>query len=659
VHRILLVLALAIPLLFAGSAAAPASFGPVPADSAAKPKKCKKGKVKVKVGKRSACRPLKKVFPKPKAGDPRQLVTQSVLRTDWSRLRNRRGKRIPSLPKLIRKLGPRAPALLARAASRGVARVDALEARATGARAAARARAAQASRDCAVNSGGARQQDTFTTRSGGTSASVTSTLGPEGAGMAIELSGNGMSVKVDMDLGLCDPNEVEAPQCPTSVGRLQGEIRYKLRVGIEVRRGDEEVWSQLVDVTRRTKLDGWNEIDAKLEQLDVDDVETSTFRLGGSSRAYPPITIKNKLVRRTQVDMRSGTYDPGRSEIDVTIDTEGLFGPDRSDAEAEAERKGQADADRQFRAVIDKAISGYRSRESGWQSPGACAEMRFSPASNTLTLRGGDSGSFTASAIAKSDGGMSELDARLSEIENAGFSPTRAGGQQAHFNYDHVNGSAPPGSKVRVKVHATSKAGVAEGKWEQNIRPPFEINKIAGNFSGSFTQPVGSRTARVTWNGGATFLRDLPPGFPGAAGGFTLSAGHVTFQYSGGNILGHAACNMRGSASVDLFQAGSGAVGVFPLDEMRPFEQGPHDYNAEAGFGFGPMVTLTMENCVPGAASEEGKQYTIPVGFVPLDTGQSLQRSPDGIHYNGSNTQSGSGITTEWHWTLTGEKVGP
>jgi hypothetical protein len=49
----------------AAPSAAEASFGAVPADSAAKKKRCKKGQVKVKVGKRVSCRALKKVMPDP------------------------------------------------------------------------------------------------------------------------------------------------------------------------------------------------------------------------------------------------------------------------------------------------------------------------------------------------------------------------------------------------------------------------------------------------------------------------------------------------------------------------------------------------------------------------------------------------------------------
>ena len=644
-RRSILVLLLVVPLLVVEPAGA--HFGTVPADPAAK--KCKKGKVRVKVGKRRRCVALRKAFPKPKAGDPRKLFTQGVLRRDLSRLRNRRGKHIPSLPKLIRKAGPRAPALLTRATSRGLTRLDAMAVSATGA-----SLRAQAAAGCDNLRQAPRQRDNFTQRSGGTSATVGVSLGPDGASMGIELTGNEFSVSVDIDMGLCDPNEVEAPSCPTAVGRLQGKIRYKFKVAISVSRGSEDVWSQASEVTRRTTLDGFNEVDAKLDGLDIDDVETSNFRLGGSSREFPPMSIRTKIVRRTHVDMRSGSYDPGQSEVDATINMEGLYGPDRDDAEADFERKARTDADRQFRAVIEKSINGYKTREEGWQNPNTCARLKFSPVKSSLTLRAGASGSFTVTAIANEDGGESELDATLTQLQNARFEPTRAGGQRAQFSYRDVAPATTTGQKMGAKVRATSKAGVAEDTWEQDLEPPFLINQIAGNFSGSYTQPaVGGRTSRVTWTGAGTFKRQAPDTFPGAVGSYLLIAGQANYHFSGGDISGRP-CDMRGSEFVDLFQDGSGSIGVQPVDQQRPYSRGPHDYGGEAGPGFGPMVTLTSENCDPGGEEFEGDTYEYPIPIAALDTGDAQQRSPDGIQYEGSYSQSGGGATHEWTWVLTG-----
>ena len=650
--------ALAVPA--AAPLAAQASFGTVPVEHAAKPKKkCKKRQVKVKVGKRVSCRPLKQAFPRPKKGDPRKLVTNFVVQKDWSHLRTRRGKRLPSLPRLVRQAGPGASTLLARATSRGLARLDSMAAASVArARGSARALAAAGCDDLAR---APSQTSRFTQGGGGggPSASVGVTMGPDGASLGIELSGNDMTVSLDMDMGLCDPNEVEAPDCPTAVGKLEGLIRYKFKVNVQVTRGGTDVWSQGMEVTRRTKLVGWNEVDAKLEQLDIEDLETSTFRLGGTTRAFPPISIRTKLERRTQVDMRSGSYEPGRSNVEVTISMEGLSGPDREEAEGEAERKARTDGDQQFRAVVEKAIAGYRSRESEWQTPRKCADLKFNAPSNSLTLSPNSTGSFNATAIAKSDGQPSELDARLSEMQNASFSPTRAGGQRAQFSYENVASGAPPGSKARAKVRATSKAGVAEDTWEQLIKPPFEINEIEGNFSGTFTQVTSIGTSRVSWTGAGTFVRQTPPGIAGATGSYLLKAGIASFHFSGLTLVGGADCDMSGSTVVDLFQDAGGSIGVTPVDFMKPFEQGPHNYGGSVSLGPDPMVTLTQENCIPEAASEEGKQYEYPVGYPPLQMGPAQRLSPDGIDYSGSYSDSQGGLTYEWTWVLTGRKTPP
>jgi hypothetical protein len=643
VHRAFPIAAVAAILVAAAPASAAAS--PVGNAVAAAKKKCKKQQVRVKINDRRLCRPPRKALPRPKAGDPRLLLVRSVFGRDWSRFRDRRGTKARSLPKLIRGLGPRAPALLAKATARGIARLDAL---AAGSASAARAAAA----GCSDTPKGPRRQDSFTSDGGdGTQARVTATVGADGAAMAMELSGHGLTVKLDLDFG-CDPEDVQAPSCPTAVGRLRGEIRYKLRAGVEVSRGGEDVWSQVMDVTRRTQLDGWTDVDAKLDRLDVEDVEISNFRLGGSTRGHPPISVRTKVIRRTQVDMRSGAYVPDRSDINVTVDTEGLGGPDRADVEDDIAEQSRAEADRQFRAIVDKAISGYRDREQRWQEPKKCAELRFSPVSNTLRLRPGQGGSFTATAIAKQDGAASELDGKLSNQVNATFSPTRAGGQQARFDYTVA--SATAGGKVSATVRATSKAGVDEATWEQPVEPPFEINKIAGNFSGRQTIPVGGRTGTISWTGGGTFER-TPQGAPGATGSYILKAGSATFTFSGGYILGDAVCDMSGSAFVDLFQHGGGDISVSPVGS--PFEQGPHDYSGGVFVGPTATVTLTLSSCED--PDFNGETRTVPVvqgGAAPFTTGQAPQQSPDGIHYDGSYSQSASGISTEWTWVLTGSK---
>ena len=188
-----------------------------PADSAAKKKRCKKGRaVRVAVPrKRVSCVRARRVLPKPKRGDPRLLLARSAFGRDWSGVRGRRGKRAQSLPKLVRKLGPRAPRLLSRVTARGLGVIDE--------RAAATAGAQSAATGCRDVPPGTRQQDSFTSSAGGVRATVTSTLGSDGAQLGMELTGNEFTITATLDFGACEPNEVEAPTRPTAAGQLNGD----------------------------------------------------------------------------------------------------------------------------------------------------------------------------------------------------------------------------------------------------------------------------------------------------------------------------------------------------------------------------------------------------------------------------------------------------
>ena len=629
-------LLLALP---AESVAAPPSAAPA---VAAKKKKCKGGRVRVKIGKHVTCRPARKVLPKPRAGDQRLIVTRAVVGGDFSRLRNRRGKRAPSLPKLVRKLGPRAPALLSRMTSRGVARLDALAV-------AAGPRAFAAAAGC-NGAQGAQQQSSFTSSDGGTSATVTATLGPDGAAMVLELSGNGMTVTLDLDLGLCDPNELEAPQCPTAAGQLDGQIRYSLRVAVKVTRGTADVWSQAVEVKRKTRLQGFTEVDAKLDQLDVDDVETSTVALGGGMRGFPPISIRTRIARHTQVDMRSGSYEPGRSDIQVSVDTAGLGGPDRAEVEDGLAERGRAAADNQFRAIVDKAIAGYRSRETAWQTPKKCAQLRFSPAPNTVRLRRSQQGSFTATAIAKQDGNPSELDARLSSPVNATFSPARAGGQRARFEY-RVTGTAR--DRVKATIRATSKAGVDEETWQQPVDVPAPLpTRYGGTVSGTgvydATELGTGNSLRGTWSATFMALKAAMPPFPGSTMvNYQLLSGSLHY-----NFTGHVGdCEVAGSGSIDLgAQPDLQGVAVLAV-----FDEVPRRYQLQLPMPLSGKVTGTKSDCED--PDDEGDDFDwfvaagLPaIAFAPLPGG------PVGADWKITGTRSGDtgpgSPDQTWQWSL-------
>jgi hypothetical protein len=613
-------------------------------DSAAKrkAKKCRKGKVRVKVGKRVTCRALKQAFPRPRPGDPRKLFAQFVFKKDFSHFRNRRGQRPKSLPKLIRKTGRTGPKVLARALSLALARIDSMKSTS--------ARAAQSQSGC--GGGGPRSSDSFTTGGGGgPRATVGVNIGPDGADVGIVVEGNDTSIKVDLDLGLCEPNSVEAPDCPTAVGKLEGKIRYRFKASVRVTQHGTNVWSQGSEVSRVTKLVGWNEVDAKLDRLDVDDLETSTFSLGGSGSGFPPISIRTRLERNTQVDMRSGSYEPNLSNVEVTMTMEGLSGPDRDEAESDAERRARTDAMQQFRSVVDKAISGYRTRESAWQTPGKCADLEFSPRSRSFTVKPNDSGSFTVKAKAKQDGQFSELDARLTTQSNAVFTPTRAGGQQARFSYTVNNGAR---GTMGTTVHATSKAGVGERPWQQQIRPPPPPPPSAynGTFSGTGIyddHELGANNHMNTSWSGSFHANWSGPSSPGTSdANYSFASGSLQYSFDG--VVGK--CDVEGAATIDL-----GAQQDFqnyPL--LRLDFSGPErKYNLQVPAPLFATVPGTASNCED--PNDDGEFDWSPGAGVPWMAYAPYPSGP--VADNWTISGSGSGDTGDgspdqtWHWQLT------
>jgi hypothetical protein len=638
-------------VVLAALAAAPAadarhdSSGPVGDDAAKrKAKKCRKGLVRVKVGKRVTCRPLKQAFPKPRAGDPRKLFAQFIFKKDFSHFRNRRGKRPKSLPKLIKKTGRTGPKVLAQAMTEALARLDRMKT--------ASARAAQSSSGCSGS--GPRTSDSFTSGGGGggPSATVGVTLGPDGGSVGIDVSGNGTSVKVDMGLGLCDPNELEAPDCPTAAGKLEGKIRYKFKAAITVTQNGTNVWSQSMTVTRTTKLVGWNDVDAHLDRLDVDDVETSLFTLGGATRGFPPTTIKTKLERTTQVDMRSRTYEPNLSNVEVTITMEGLFGPDRDEAESDAERRARSDAMSQFRSVVEKGISGYATREDAWQDPPKCATLEFQPGSRSMTLRPNDAGSFTAKAKAKSDGQFSELDAKLTTQHNAVFTPTRAGGQQARFSYTVNDGAR---DNVSTTVRATSRAGVAEGTWEQQVQPPPPPPPSA--YNGTFTGTADydehelgqSNNMHAHWSGGfhANWSGPSSPGTSDA--NYSFSTGSVQYTYSG-HVGG---CHVAGEGTIDL--GSQPDFQNFPLLRLD-FASPPRKYNLQVPAPLFAKVVGTRSDC--DDPNDNGKDFDwSPAAGVPWFAYAPYPAGPVGDDWSIAGTGSGNtgdgSPDQSWGWQLT------
>ena len=614
-------------------------------DAAAKPKKkakkkkCKRGQVRYVIGKKRTCRSLKKAFPRPKRGDPRLIFARAAIPGTLKGLRDKKGRRPPSIEKRIRRISPRALKVFeGRALPKAIQMIDQLAARrAAGGSSAVASQAPGSTISASFDLGNGVSIDLRAKLAG--QATVEVAITGRNAGQLVRTT-----IGVNMDLGF------RAPQCPTFEGKLDGKDGLRASITTELLDDDRSVDYYYTNVIfQDTQMKGTVADDAKLKELEVTDKLQIGEYTGGS--IWGGSRIESVARRHTVVNMKTGQYDPGRSNVQVSVALSGILRIFQSSATAGATQRLQKAADEGFAATVKRAMEKYKERESAWQTPNRCAKIKFNPISGARPLDTGQRGSAQAETLSNQDNRRPPKATWTGSGIQGGSLPEHATGNPTSLAY-----VASVGPRLRGMYKAVSRAGIAEAEWKQPIRS-FEINEIAGNFSGTFTLVSSIGTSHVSWTASGTFVRQTPPGIPGATGNYLLKAGIASYHFSGLTITGHADCNMSGSAVVDLFQDAGGSIGVSPVDFMNPFKAGPQNYGGSVSLGPDPMVTLTMSSC--SDADENGKQYEWPVGYPPLQMGAAQRQSPDGIHYDGSYTDSQSSITYEWTWVLTGRKTPP
>jgi hypothetical protein len=597
--------------------------------AAAKKKKCKKGKVRERVGKKTRCVRARKALPKPKATDMRKAGAKFLLGANFSKLRDRRGKRLPSLPKLLHRVHPRAEQALLAATNAGLAKLD-------------RAQGSLARAAAAPCSGSGSISSTFNA-GGGLSVDMTATAGPDASlQLGLQSQNGNRRVRFEVEFPACDENGSQIDSCPTADGIVRGRNNQRIKVRAVVLEGNTETWSQGITLNGETTFRGVVADDAKLDFMEPHNTEQATLTLGGSSRGFAPVTIRTLVQRITRVNMRtpSGEYVLGPSIIDVSISSQGFEGAERRATEAEIAGRMRAQADKQFADIIAKAIEKYRRVEDGWNQPNTCATVEFTPASNTRTLHLGDTGALGARVQAKPGGSPSGATWTLLSSQNAPFSPGSASSNPASFNYGAV-ADAGPGINVTGAFKAVSKAGVAQGTWTQ----PTEnvgVNTIAGTFSGTYSFGGSS----YSWTGSATFTRVVAG--PGANGSFQLTSGSYTVTASGTDGTGASTCQQAGTKTVTT------TGGDLTVTGQEPTRTPPYDYSGSV-IGFGPeamSMTVRLSNCPPGSELEN-KDVPIGLQLTALDT-RGTHQSADGLDYSGISSQNEGPLSASWNWSMRG-----
>lgn len=420
--------------------------------------RCRKSQVPIKVNRRTAgCRSLRAALPPARAGDTRLLLAALALDDGLRGLRDRRGRRAPSLKGLIRKAGPRAYRTLQRELARGLTRLDGLgaaSARRTGFWAAGNLPACGAT---APPTG----RDSYDSRDGGVRVTATLSLGAA-ASLDLQLTGGEYRIHVRTTSDEC--SHFESPACPDAAGVVDATDRSNDKILVEVARGDTVLTSKSFEFAGRTRMHAEVGNAAKLDLIDIDDTQTANIELGGSQQQFGPVNLLYTGIHHARVDMPSGAYVPDQSAVDIAVTVRGVtFG--KSDL-GPAAGTIAGDLDKKFAALVKTEIDNFTRLETAWNKPNECVKVEFTPAAKKLILARGGRGSFTAQAVALQGGGLADGRWTRTAQRNATFTPDQAEGSRPQFSYEVTD--AGENVVVSATFRVTSRAGVGEGTWEQD-----------------------------------------------------------------------------------------------------------------------------------------------------------------------------------------------
>jgi hypothetical protein len=580
--------------------------GPI-TGAAGKKVHCKGAKVPVTVGKRTTCKPIGKVLPKPRKVDPRLAHLREALKFDPAKtVHGKRRKRARTLQSGFGTAGKRAQKKLLKALPKALALIDR---KGRGARASGLPPGpALASSGCQAGPAGP------TGHTGGASVGL---LGDNGG--YIEASAGG-GLRVRITFASCGGvGNFHLPQCPTADGSVDGKGSGQFQATIEIWDGNQLVSRNSSVFADDAKVHGKVGADGKLKSIDVEHTQEIFIVASGG------IVVRGGVTRKVRIDMPGGRYDPDQASV--------VYFGDKISSDSGADG---------FASTASHAITAYKNAEPHWStfSPPFCAEPVFSPEKNTLKLRKGEEKTLSVYAKSLKDGGRAtEARWTLLSPENADFSPTTSGDPAPNITYKVTN--APKGGQVKVTVKFTSTAGVGEKSWTQPTEPG--INHI----SGTFTLREEEGGSIFEWTGKVEFNRSTEAFMGGSDGQYEMAPATFTVTASGSAEFFSPAlssCTQSGSGEFPLSPPDSGFF-VLP----RAAESDPYLYvftiqapNSELTY----PITITCPNPAESTSTGWYADFTAS----PLN----LQNSVDGLDFSGSETVEEGTQTKTLEWSFHG-----
>ena len=486
--------ALALVLLVTVASAATAASGAT--RTAAAPKPCAKGKVRIVVGGERRCVTATQALAQ--ARGARTVGSLAVRTALGDRLDRFALAAAPPPPRVTRSWpAPPAPLArllpliepLARLASRGTGSrsTQAFALREPSARLAAGGWSAPSSSSTSNGAGTTTTASSTFTSSGGPSATMqlTGTVpnlpngDPDRSRATLDGSlsfdlGGGASVGVGFGVKLGDAFKNDGP-CPSADGKIKASFSNHLssnksETGVHV--GTDSLRTTTTIDSKGT-FDGTVDKDAKLSRIAFDVTVDTEHSITGS--------FFHGLLRiATTVNVKAhatGTIDGRTGAITVTslVTDGGGRALGHTSAEATAgvrEALRSADTSKLFSELVQmSARGGYdhlKEAEKTWQKPNMCAEMVFTPAS-VAELAAGATLPVQGKIVSKRDRGESVAVWRAPTLRRGSLQGRWPGASAPSKPLRFTaKGAAPDARTITFDLgaHATSRAGVAEADWQ-------------------------------------------------------------------------------------------------------------------------------------------------------------------------------------------------
>lgn len=619
------------------------------------PARCKVGQARVQAGKRTIC--VRNSLPATHTS-PQAVLAATSLALQLGHVRDRHGRRAAALGRVLRKGGPTTQKNLEQAISTGIARGKALAL----ASALGRARASSApGAFAAVRCGGTEAEElkkkleeappedkakaeaeiaavekNRSFKSGEIEATTDFASGAIKLGIDTKAKG----IRIDMTMRTCGGDGMHIDDCPTAQGKVEGHDKAELEASFKVTEGANVLFAQSFKFRGETTITAQTGDDGKLDAYDIKHVyELSGSFGGGSKSSFGPITVDTTYIGEAHIDMRAGTQTPPPAQVDVMLSMAGVDPAERIAAEIEMAHKAQTQADKEFAAEVEKATSNLRKKEAGWLRPNHCASVHFEPASETLKLKKGQTGTFKSRVEASKGGAPPETKWSLGAQQNATFTP--GGGEANPLSTSYSVTNAGRGLLVSATVTGTSKAGVAEATWKQKTESLIET--ATGTFSGTDER----EGELLKWTGSATVARKAAS--PEGASVLQPIASSVTVTVSGHAPTG---CTVTGEEQVPIFEGSPFSV----IGEAIPGVP----YTIDLVFGAPGLINVVFSGCPPKGEGDGPGTVSLPGEAVltgdALHGGPSalLRTSPDGVTFAGSATGTESESQLSWSWSFTG-----